>query len=141
MNIKFTIIAGCLLAFYGTAQSQSLNLNPGNWKLIVSGEALGESYYDEESECMTPEDATENVSSLLNEVMAEVGCTIGTISNTENIYKSDLTCPAETMMTGGELTMLTSPEAFTLNFEMKSIVSSGEADMFIYMISYRDGPC
>lgn len=141
MTKKF-IGALCLAAMAsGTGWAQNFDIDPGKWEfeVIVNMQGITDTQFD--SMCTTEEDLNQPILEFVNDTAKGFSCSATNLNQTGNLYTADLSCDADSMLKNGEVVLMTSSKAFSLTLQGKSIISTGEKDVLMSLLSYRAGSC
>jgi len=94
MGIKKIIAAGSLLALVATAAWAQLALRPGKYNVTMQMALPGSplSNTQEDTDCLSPEDAKDLVKAMLRELSSESSCSASNVKTTGNKLTFDAAC-------------------------------------------------
>ena len=93
MKIYLTFAAILALPTLAIANSDMITVEPGAWQsrsvVMLSGQKIAD---DTSMDCITPEDASRSLESMITQVEDEGNCTATNVQHSEGLITADLTC-------------------------------------------------
>ncbi|MAT33727.1 MAG: hypothetical protein CMK06_01055 [Ponticaulis sp.] len=103
--IRLFTTAACLTLATPVAVAAPANFTPGLWETSITFSVLEQSNTDATTDCMGPEEAQTELSSLASEFATGMGCTAQNLKEGDNTVSFSMSCTPDSVFNAGNAVM------------------------------------
>ncbi|NNE56860.1 MAG: hypothetical protein HKN36_02025 [Hellea sp.] len=142
MKLRTVLIAGIAFgAGITPASAADLNMKAGDWKLVMKAEVFGTPTEENANECTNSDDLSATTSGFVNDMLAEMDCSISSSSDMLNLFEGNFVCDVDAPFEGGTFELMYSPTMISLLVDANVRAPLENKEAVITVLTHRVGPC